>query len=67
LQKRVTAVEEQIAEVEARLAGIEAKLSAPSSAEEALRLSGEYTEVQNEIMARMEEWEVATLELEELG
>lgn len=65
--KRVAAIEAEVETLEARLAEIEAALAAPSSADEAITLSHEYQKVKDEVTARMEEWETATLEAESLG
>jgi ATP-binding cassette subfamily F protein 3 len=65
--KRVTGLEADVERLEAKLAGIEARLSSPGPGDDAVALSLDYGKVRDELAARMEEWEAATLEAESLG
>ncbi len=65
--RRVAALEGEIEILEARLAAVEAGLSSPRSADHALALAREYTDVKEALSARLSDWEAATLEAESLG
>jgi ATP-binding cassette subfamily F protein 3 len=65
--KRVATLEAEVEKLETRLVEIETALSAPKDADHALALSHEYAHVKDDIAARMEEWEAATVEAEALG
>ena len=67
MAKRVAGIEVEVEKLEAKLAQIEAHLAAPSGADDVVTLSLEYGRVRDELAARMEEWESATLEAESLG
>ncbi len=65
--KRVAQLEADVEKLETRLSEIEADLSSPQSADAALALSHDYARVKDDLTARMNEWEAATLEAEAVG
>lgn len=65
--KRVAMLETDVAALEARLTEIEQGLSAPASADIALSLASQHTELKDTIAARLAEWEAAVVEAEALG
>ncbi|HVK04481.1 MAG TPA: ABC-F family ATP-binding cassette domain-containing protein [Armatimonadaceae bacterium] len=67
MAKRVAGIEAEVEKLEEKLARIEAHLAAPSGGDDVVTLSLEYGKVKDELAARMEEWEAATLEAESLG
>ncbi|GEM_PF-5028320 len=67
MAKRVAAIEAEVEKLEAKLGDIEARLASPGSGDDLVALSHDYAKVKDEIAARMEEWEAATLEAESLG